>query len=135
MEQLTDEERETLVKHRLEKAKETLIDAKEIAKIKRWRVVANRLYYACFYAVSALLTKNKFSARSHNGIFGLFGLHFVSKGLVSKEQNKLYRNLFDLRQTGDYDDFAIIDESDIAPIIEPTEQLIETIENLINENN
>jgi len=130
---LTNEERETLAKYRLEKANETLSDAQEIAKIKRWRVVANRLYYACFYAVSALLTKNNFSAQTHNGVFGLFGLHFVLKGKVSKEQNKLYRNLFDLRQTGDYDDFAVISESDIAPLLQPAEQFIAEIEKLINE--
>ena len=131
---LTSEERETMVRYRLERAKETLIDAQKIAEIERWRVVANRLYYACFYAVSALLTKNNFSAHTHSGVFGLLGLHFVSKGIVSKEQNRLYRNLFDLRQTGDYDDFAIINECDIAPLIEPAKQFVEMVEQLINEN-
>ena len=128
---LTNEERDAIVNYRLEKAKETLIDAQEIAKIKRWNMVANRLYYACFYAVSALLTKNNFAAQTHRGLLGLFGLHFVTKGIVSTEQNKLFRNLFELRQTGDYDDFAVIDESDIAPLIEPSIQFIKTIENMI----
>jgi len=131
---LTNEEREAIVNYRLEKAYETLLDAQEVAKIKKWHIVANRLYYACFYAVSALLIKNNFSAQTHSGVFALLGFHFVLKGIVSKEQNKLYRNLFDLRQMGDYDDFAVVEENDIMPLLEPAKQFIEKIEQLINEN-
>ena len=54
-------------------------------------------------------------ARTHNGVFTLFGKHFVLEGVVSKEHNKLYGTLLELRQKGDYEDWAIIEEQDIRP--------------------
>ena len=64
----------------------------------------------------------------------LFGLYFVTPGIISKEQNKFFRKLFDIRQGGDYDDFFYLEE-DIIPLVAPAEEFIKTIENLINNNN
>ena len=132
---LNEENRNALVTLRLEKAKEALIEAKEIIELKRWRVVANRLYYACFYAASALLIQNGITARTHSGVMNQLGFHFIKKGLISEEQNKLYGRLFGLRQTGDYDDWIILQEDDVIPFVEPVEKFIEEIENIIVKNN
>jgi uncharacterized protein (UPF0332 family) len=70
---------EDLIKYRLEKADQTLDDAKLLANAKRWNPCVNRLYYACFYAVSALLAQNEFSSSKHTGIRSLFNLNFVKK--------------------------------------------------------
>jgi uncharacterized protein (UPF0332 family) len=43
------------IKYRLEKSDESLNDAKLLAQNQRWNACVNRLYYACFYAVMALL--------------------------------------------------------------------------------
>ena len=131
---LSKEERDTIVMYRLQRAKETLAEAKGNVKMEFWHAAANRLYYACFYAVSALLIRNGYGARSHNGVFSLFGRYFVVTGMVSKEQNKLYRNLFNLRQGGDYSDWVIVEEKDIVPLLEPAEYFITDIENLINDD-
>ena len=76
--------------------------------------------------------KNGLSAHTHSGVITQFGLYFVSKGTVSIEDGKLYRNLFEKRQMGDYDDWVIIGESDIKPLFEPAEKFIAAIESLIN---
>ena len=44
-----------LVLYRMARAQETLEDARILANAGRWNACVNRLYYACFYAVSALL--------------------------------------------------------------------------------
>ncbi len=41
-----------LVLYRLQRAHETLADARILADAGRWNPCVNRLYYACFYAVS-----------------------------------------------------------------------------------
>lgn len=46
-----------LVLYRIEKARNTLEDAHILASSERWNACVNRLYYACFYAVTALLLK------------------------------------------------------------------------------
>lgn len=44
-----------LTSYRLQRARQTLEDARILADARRWNPCVNRLYYACFYAVSALL--------------------------------------------------------------------------------
>jgi uncharacterized protein (UPF0332 family) len=132
---LNKTEREAVVKYRLERANKTLAEAVSNAENSCWHAAANRLYYACFYAVCALLIKNEHTTRTHQGVFSKLGEHFVSTGLISIEQNKFYRRVLELRQTGDYDDFVEFSENEILPLIEPAEQFIKTIENIINDAN
>jgi uncharacterized protein (UPF0332 family) len=46
----------------------------------------------------------------------------------------MYYKLFTLRQKGDYDDWIIVKEEDILPLIEPAQKFIAEIEKLLNEN-
>ena len=62
----------------------------------------------------------------------LFRSHFVSKGIVSNEIGKIIKQLFTLRQTGDYDDWVVIDKDKVAPLVEPAKKFIEQMEKLIN---
>ena len=59
------------------------------------------MYYACYYAVCALLIANKIQTKSHDGARQMFSLHFVKTGIVSKEYGRFYSNLFEERTTGD----------------------------------
>ncbi len=52
---LTSRERIDLVKYRLEKAHEALEQVKGVCGLGYWNLGANRLYYAAYYASSALL--------------------------------------------------------------------------------
>jgi uncharacterized protein (UPF0332 family) len=128
---LSEEEREAIVAHRIQKAKNTLHEAKGNIELAYWHTAANRLYYACYYAVSALLIKNGYAAQTHSGTLGLLGMNFVSNGIISKESGKLYSKLFELRQTGDYSDWAVLESTDVQPLVEPAEKFIYTIEKLI----
>ncbi|KAA6303561.1 MAG: hypothetical protein EZS26_000112 [Candidatus Ordinivivax streblomastigis] len=128
---LSEEERNLVVVHRLQKAKDTLREAKGNIDLGYWHTAANRLYYACYYATSALLIKYEHSPQTHSGVIGLFGEHFVSKGIVSNEAGKLYRKLFELRQTGDYNDWINIEAADIQPLVIPAEEYICLLEKLI----
>jgi uncharacterized protein (UPF0332 family) len=131
---LQKEDRTALVTLRLQRSKETLAEVRGHIGMGYYRTAANRLYYACFYAVSALLISSGFSAHTHHGVISQLGLHFVAKGLISKEQGKMYKQLFELRQSGDYSDWFEICENDIKPLLAPAEQFIADIENLINNN-
>ena len=130
---LTDEERQALVFNKVRRSKETWAEAKGIIENKYWYAAANRMYYACYYMVSALLLKNGQSAHTHGGIIGLFGLHFVKTGIVSSEMGKFYSELYELRQTGDYDDWKTLAESDILPLIPKVELFLDTIDRLIKD--
>jgi len=42
-----------------------------------------------FYAVTSLLVKNEIKAHRHAGVRQMFGLHFVSKGLIYKKNSEI----------------------------------------------
>ncbi len=121
---LNQEEREAVVTYRLEKAAKTMEQAKCNLPMHFWELVANRMYYAAYYAVSALLIANGHTAKTHETIVRVFGLQFVKTGMFSSEQGRLYNKLFSLRLTGDYNDHYDLEESDVLPLVVPTEQLI-----------
>jgi uncharacterized protein (UPF0332 family) len=129
---LTDEERAAVVTLRLERAAETIIAAQDNIQMEHWRTAANRLYYACFYAATALLIKHGHPAQTHSGVIVMLGLHFIKQGIISKEQGKLYQDLFEMRQTGDYDDWIIIDPDEVKAHLAPAKELIDAIVKLID---
>jgi uncharacterized protein (UPF0332 family) len=128
---LTNEEREAIVSFRIQKAKDTLTEAEGIATLGYWNAVANRLYYACFYMTSALLIKNNHVAQTHSGVIHLFGLNFIRTELISKEAGKIYSKLFEIRQTGDYDDLFNLSEEDVKPLISLANNFINELDSLI----
>lgn len=128
---LTSEERAALVAYRIKKAADTLAEAEGIAGLGYWNAVANRLYYACYYATGALLITNSYNATTHRGIITLLGLHFIKTRKLSEESGKLYARLFELRQTGDYDDLFSLTEEDVKPLLTPAKEYIMEIQRML----
>ena len=73
-------------------------------KNKLWNTAVNRLYYACYYAVIALLVEKDIHAQKHSGV----------------------------RQTGDYDDYMDFKKEDVLDLIGPANELISKIEMLLS---
>ena len=128
---LTDEERETLVKYRIEKSSETLQEARDCGSMNHWTLAANRLYYSAYYASSALLIQNGIIAKSHEGVLGMIGQNFVITGILSKDEAKLLARLQNMRKTGDYDDFIEWHQEEVEPMFESVENYIEKIKTLV----
>ncbi len=131
---LAEENRKDIVSYRIERAFIALEQAKLNLKMNCLEVTANRLYYAAYYAVSALLIANKIPAHSHEGNVTQFGLHFVKTGKVDREDGKLLSHLLTMRLKGDYSDRFGLSESDVLPYIEPTNAFIKKISDLAIES-
>ncbi len=129
---LNEIDRKEIVKFRLEKAKATFAEVPVQMDNKFYRTAANRLYYACYYAATALLINDGYEAHTHSGVKTLLGLHYFSQNKIEMPFSKMYRQLFNLRQTGDYEDWVNIDDEEVNPFIEPVEQFIASIEKLIS---
>lgn len=125
------EELKDYIQYRIERAWDTLDDARILAKNKKWNSVINRLYYAVYYAIMALLLKNNLKAGTHNGVKTNFTKYFIKTGIIDKESGTLYAQLFTWRQKGDYDDLFDFNEDKVMPLFEPTELLISKIESLL----
>ncbi|MBW1855889.1 MAG: HEPN domain-containing protein [Deltaproteobacteria bacterium] len=125
------EAKDDLVRYRITKARETIEDARILANANRWNPCVNRLYYACFYAVSALLIQHDLSSARHTGIRSLFNQHFVKTEKVSKKFAQIYNDLFERRQESDYMDFIHFEEKQVSPWIGNVEQFVENVAVLI----
>lgn len=127
---LNQEERTAIVTYRLEKADRALAQAKANLPLQAWEVIANRIYYAAYYAISALLIADGHPAvKGHDTIVRMFGLHYVKTGKFTAEQGKLYNKLYTLRLTGDYNDHYNLEEEDVLPLVFPAETLIREVSN------
>lgn len=120
-----------LILYRLTRASETLKDALILAEAGRWNACVNRLYYSCFYAISALLVSDGLSSSKHAGVRSLFNKHYVKTGKVPKNLSLIYNDLFERRQEGDYIDFVHFQESQVVPWISKAEELVGFITNFV----
>lgn len=117
-----------LIRYRIERAKDTLDDAHILAEKEKWNSAINRLYYAAYYAVMALLLHSNLQPSTHNGVKSMFSENFIKTGKIPAEFGKLYSQLFTWRQKGDYDDLFDFDKEKVLPYFEPVANLIELVE-------
>ena len=132
-ETLDNQSRKSLVEYRINRANETVKEAELLAKEGYYNAAANRLYYACFYAAQALLVANNLTTATHAGVKTMLGLHFVSKGMLEKEHGKTFSRLFEIRHSGDYDDFVYCDKEMINEYTPKTKSFINIITELLKE--
>jgi len=125
------EARDDVVRYRLQRAREALEDARVLANASRWSACVNRLYYACFYAVSALLLQDGLSSSKHTGVRSLFNHHFVKTDKVPRVLAQVFNDLFARRQESDYLDFVQLEADQVQPWFAGAEQLVEHVASLI----
>jgi uncharacterized protein (UPF0332 family) len=123
-----------LVKYRVSRALESLSEAKVLADSSHWNACVNRLYYSCFYAVSALLVLHQMKSKKHSGIRSFFNLHFVKTGIVSIQSARIYNDLFERRQEGDYEDFFVFKEDEVKPWVEDAVSFVDNLRTLIEKD-
>jgi len=95
-----------LIEYWLKRADETFDEAKVMMETDHPHGCANRLYYACFYAVTALLLSKNLSSSKHSGVISLFNKNFVKPGIIPVELGKFYSRLFEGRMESDYGDWV-----------------------------
>jgi len=103
---MNEKDRQDLVQYRISKARETLDEVSLHVQNELWNTAMNRLYYACYYAVAALLISKDIKVTTHAGARQMFGFHFIKSGLIDKDLGKFFSDLYDMRQKGDYEDFV-----------------------------
>jgi uncharacterized protein len=98
-----------LVQYRLDRAREALAKAVLLLDSGHGHTGVNRLYYACFYAVSRLTPHERSDSDPHSSLRTLFHQHVIRPGLLPLGYGRLYDRLFDLRQRSDYADLVHFD--------------------------
>lgn len=131
---MKEEERKEYVKYRLESARHSLAAAKLLISKGFSSAAVNRLYYAAFYAVNALLVANNIETKSHKGSRTEFARHFIKSNKLNREYGKLFSHLHDLRQTGDYDYLPEFDKDTLNGLLIQTEDFLNTVTELTEDS-
>ncbi len=117
---------QALVAYRLEQADESLEAARTLLDKKLIRPSVNRAYYAMFYAVLALLAREKQETSKHSGAIALFDRDFVKQGIFKKDYSRWLHDAFDLRQRSDY-------AADYRATRDDADKTLENAESFVNE--
>ena len=120
----------SLINHRLDRPVESLEEAKILFDQGYTNTYVNRLYYACFYAVSALLLTTGHSSAKHSGIRSFFHQKFVKTGLIMKELGQVYDKLYDSRQKSDYADFVRFDPNEVSEWYDEAKNFVKNIKTI-----
>ena len=128
---LNDEERQIIVNLEKEKALNTFAEMEVLRQAGLWNNIANRLYYAAFHAVSALLIHDHHNVGTHQGAVSMLHQYYVTTGLLSKADGAFYSQLQTMREKSDYNCTYNATEEDTAPRIAQTKQFIDRVLGLI----
>ena len=131
--ELTPQERCDIVSYRIENAIKTIGEIENLVALKYYNTAANRLYYACYYAVCALLIANKLNTKSHDGVRQMFSLHFIKTGILPMHLSGTYSVLFKQRLSGDYDDMFDNTLESITELYPKAQEFIAAVKEKVDE--
>ena len=119
------------INYRIARAKDTYDDALILSEREKWNSTINRLYYATYYALMALLLDSDLKPTTHNGAKSNFSEYFIKTGKIDSKYGKMYSQLFTWRQKGDYDDLFDFGKDKVMPYFEPVNEFILLLESII----
>lgn len=128
---LSNEERKTLIALELKKAQEAYEDIGILIAANRLNGAANRMYYAVFHAVCALLINDGHQVNTHKGSHALFSLHYIKTGILPREYGQLYNQLQTMREESDYNCAYDVEMDELEQRLEPAKRLIADIEKIV----
>lgn len=117
-----------LIKYRLKEADDSVKEAEVLLREgMSMRAVMNRLYYAMFYAVLALLQEKEMGTSKHAGAISLFDREFIKEGVFDNELSKTLHRAFELRQKGDYMEQAEVTKNDVDEMLPKTKDFVNKV--------
>jgi hypothetical protein len=128
------DQKERFVKYWIEKCLQSLEAAEDDLIAGRLSFSVNRIYYACFYIVSALLLQRDLKFKKHSGVKASFHKNFVRQGLVSPDDGRFYNKLFEARQRGDYIEFVYFKKPQVEEWLNEAKRFVNKIKRLIEQS-
>jgi len=114
------------------RSRESLAEATMLADARHFVGAVNRIYYACFYAASALLLTQGHGSSKHSGVLALFDIHWVRPGHVPPTLGRFYHDIFERRLRGDYTIPAAFSREEVGAWLAEATEFVQKIENLLS---
>lgn len=119
-----------IVHYWIQKAMDSLASSEDELKAGRFSFAVNRIYYACFYAASAILLQKKLRFQKHSGVRAALHQHLIKPGSISKEYGKFYDEIFEARQRGDYIELVFFEKRQIEAWLKKGRLFVEKMKSL-----
>lgn len=125
-------EKKALSSARYEHAEECFEAAKSLVLSGQYKSAANRLYYAVFHAMRAVLAFDGIDMKHHSGIISEFRKRYIKTGVFSKSLSNTISIAFDMRTGSDYDDHYIIVKAEVDDLTADAERFLKEIKVFID---
>jgi len=121
-----------VVRYWMDKAMDSLASSENELESGRFSFAVNRIYYACFYAASAILLEKSLRFQKHSGVRAAFHQRLIKPGVISKEHGKFYDEIFEARQRGDYVELVRFEKEQIERWLKKGRRFVETMNSLVS---
>jgi len=128
-----EEARHAVIIRLMEKSEMALAAARRECEAGDLPLAMNRVYYACFYAASAVLLRQKKQFARHAGVRAALHQYLIKPGRVSPEFGKFYDQAFEDRQEADYTTAAEFEAATAAAGIEEAERFVAQMRRLLRD--
>lgn len=127
------QDKKFLIENAVKKSQEAISSAESNYENKFYSTCQNRLYYAIFYAVTALAYKDEFITSKHSQLMSWFNKKYIyTEKIFTEQMLKIYKEAFTNRQKSDYDFMYEPDASEVYASIEETKYFVDEIKKYLS---
>lgn len=124
---------DTLALVRMNRAKELLVEAKELLDKGSYKSANNRAFYAIEKSIKALLAMEQIEATTHSGGLKQFNYVFIynGDGTFDTQDYQKIAGAEQIRTASDYDDFYIASKDETRQLVDNAAYILEKIDKYI----
>lgn len=126
-----NEQHKALALVRIEKAEHCIDSANAMIKIGFYLDAANRSYYAIFHAMRSVLALEGKDFSKHAGVISYFRKNYIKTGIFSIRHSRIIDDLFEVRSNSDYDDFFVIEKSEVLRQVEDAKYFVLSVKEYV----
>ena len=128
---MTIEERRELSSARLDKAFQMLNAARIMLQYEDYATACNRLYYAVFHAMRAVLVLDEIDEHSHSHLIAEFRKRYLKTNVLDRSLSDTIGSSFQIRNESDYEDDWIIPKADVIEQEQKVSEFLAVIERYV----
>ena len=129
---MNSEESNKLIAFKIRKSNQSIKAAQLLIENNFYNEAINRIYYACFYLVSALLHKNNINAKTHAGVKTMLHKNFTLTNLIDEELAAFYSSIFFFRHSSDYEEGIEYEKEVTIGLYKEAISFLDSFQNLLN---
>lgn len=126
-----EQARQVVIRRLIEKAEQAIASAGQVLSAGDAGLATNRVYYACFYAASAVLLERRLQFVKHTGLRAALHQHLVRPGVLAAEMGRFYDTAFSERHEADYNAMANFDQQIVRQRIGQAQQFVTIMKSLL----